>query len=243
MLLTILLIAGLSIVQSLFGVGLLVFGTPLFLLLGFSFHEVLWTLLPASLTISSLQLILDKGVSRNDVLLFAKWAIPGLLFGLLISLFVGVKFKADWAIALLLIFTASLRLLSGSQVWLSSASRKYSRQALVLIGALHGVTNMGGGLLSAFAGAQHSDKYSIRQTIALGYAVFASVQLFTLSVLGYGNISLNVLYSIATAGLIFICIGRLTFRRMAYKSYNILFSAFELICATLLIFKAFGTTI
>ena len=239
MLLTILLIAGLSIVQSLFGVGLLVFGTPLFLLLGFSFHEVLWTLLPASLTISSLQLILDKGVSRNDVLLFAKWAIPGLLFGLLISLFVGVKFKADWAIALLLIFTASLRLLSGSQVWLSSASRKYSRQALVLIGALHGVTNMGGGLLSAFAG----DKYSIRQTIALGYAVFASVQLFTLSVLGYGNISLNVLYSIATAGLIFICIGRLTFRRMAYKSYNILFSAFELICATLLIFKAFGTTI
>jgi uncharacterized membrane protein YfcA len=238
MLLTLLLIAALSVVQSLFGVGLLVFGTPLFLLMGLPFHEVLWTLLPASLTISVLQLTLDKGITREVAFLFAWWAIPGLLLGLLASLLAGVTFKMDWIVATLLIFTASLRLLNGSQAWLSTSSKKYSRQALVLIGVLHGVTNMGGSLLSAYAGAQHNDKYNIRQTVALGYAVFALVQLITLKALEYGSAPLSPFYPAITAGFVFLSIGRLTFHRITYKNYNVLFSAFELLCASLLIFKA-----
>lgn len=36
-----LLILGLSVIQSLFGVGLLLFGTPLFLILGFEYQDAL----------------------------------------------------------------------------------------------------------------------------------------------------------------------------------------------------------
>jgi len=48
-----------SIVQSIFGVGLLLFGTPTFLLLGYSYTETLWLLLPCSVTISLIQVITE----------------------------------------------------------------------------------------------------------------------------------------------------------------------------------------
>ena len=41
--------------QSIFGIGLLLFGTPTFLLLGYNFLEVLNLLLPTSVTISLMQ--------------------------------------------------------------------------------------------------------------------------------------------------------------------------------------------
>ena len=44
-----------SVVQSVFGVGLLVFGTPTLLLAGYSFEETLAYLLPCSMAISALQ--------------------------------------------------------------------------------------------------------------------------------------------------------------------------------------------
>ena len=47
-------------VQSLFGVGLLVFGTPTLLLLGYSFESTIAVLLPASITISFLQVRAGK---------------------------------------------------------------------------------------------------------------------------------------------------------------------------------------
>ena len=47
MALTFLIISVLSIVQSLFGIGLLVFGTPTLLLMGYPFPNTLAILLPA----------------------------------------------------------------------------------------------------------------------------------------------------------------------------------------------------
>ena len=53
------IIALFSIVQSMFGVGLLLFGTPTLLLLEYSYSETLWLLLPCSLTISLIQVVGD----------------------------------------------------------------------------------------------------------------------------------------------------------------------------------------
>ena len=43
-------------IQSIFGTGVLLFGTPLFLIMGYSFHFTLTILLPTSILISLLQL-------------------------------------------------------------------------------------------------------------------------------------------------------------------------------------------
>ena len=55
----VIIIAVFSIVQSIFGVGLLLFGTPTLLLLGYSYSETLWLLLPCSVTISLIQVVND----------------------------------------------------------------------------------------------------------------------------------------------------------------------------------------
>ena len=46
-------------IQSLFGVGVLLFGTPLLLLLGYPFLETLLILLPISASINLLQVLKD----------------------------------------------------------------------------------------------------------------------------------------------------------------------------------------
>jgi len=46
-----------SVIQSVFGVGVLLFGTPLLLLLGYEFVDALGVLLPVSIAISTLQVL------------------------------------------------------------------------------------------------------------------------------------------------------------------------------------------
>ena len=60
MLIEALIISILIFFQSIFGVGLLLFGTPTFLLLNYNFLDTLNILLPISVSISFLQLIYSK---------------------------------------------------------------------------------------------------------------------------------------------------------------------------------------
>ena len=46
-----------SVIQSIFGVGVLLFGTPILLLLGYEFIYALTILLPISIAINSLQIL------------------------------------------------------------------------------------------------------------------------------------------------------------------------------------------
>src|SRR5450759_2257157 len=52
-----LIVAVTSVIQSLFGAGILLFGTPLLLLFGYEFVDVLILLLPISLAINLLQIV------------------------------------------------------------------------------------------------------------------------------------------------------------------------------------------
>ena len=61
----------LIVVQSIFGVGLLLFGTPSFLLLGYDFPNTINILMPVSVLISFLQFsqskISDKSLFLNTI--------------------------------------------------------------------------------------------------------------------------------------------------------------------------------
>ena len=73
-LITILLTA---VVQSIFGVGMLLFGTPILLLLGYSFVDALGIVLPISIAISLLQVI--KHVDYVDTAFYKnvlRYSIP-----------------------------------------------------------------------------------------------------------------------------------------------------------------------
>ena len=99
-----------SIVQSLFGMGLLVFGTPTLLLLGFDFYQTLATLLPASIIISCLQLMENPTIERRFAKHFAVWCLPPLGLSLAALSVYGSAISLELVIGFLLLFFASFQL-------------------------------------------------------------------------------------------------------------------------------------
>lgn len=98
-----------AIIQSLFGVGLLVFGTPTLLLLGYPFADTLAVLLPASLTVSLLQLWKGPKLDRSFVAQFATWCLVPLAAVLAIVLALHLQTSLNLFVALALTIFVFLR--------------------------------------------------------------------------------------------------------------------------------------
>ena len=93
------IIAVLSVVQSVFGMGVLIFGTPTLLLLGYDFTEAICLLVPASFVISLLQVTISRqdweAVSRHLYLIclpgigVGLWIIQGSAMGSWVNILIG----------------------------------------------------------------------------------------------------------------------------------------------------------
>ena len=82
----ILVLIVLIIFQSVFGVGLLLFGTPTFLYFDYSFSETLSLLLPLSFTISLIQYLSSKEKDNNFRYKFNVFTLPVLVISQIIIL-------------------------------------------------------------------------------------------------------------------------------------------------------------
>ena len=97
----ILIITLLAFFQSIFGIGLLLYGTPIFLILGNDFFYSLNILLPVSMVISLMQLKTNKKIFKfNFIKLFTLITLPALIF----TLFLLIKFYESINIKLLVSF-------------------------------------------------------------------------------------------------------------------------------------------
>lgn len=170
-------IAAFSVIQSIFGVGLLVFGTPTLLLLGYEFVPALMYLLPASFAVSFLQVFQARRdrtkIPRQLYLL----CLPAVGAGLWIS---GNNFLGDWwqiLMGLVLIFSAFTRLLPMLGRGLTLFLKRYFGAYHLAMGFLHGMTNLGGAMLTILVGGLYQDKKEIRNTIAYYYIALSSVQM------------------------------------------------------------------
>ena len=76
----------LSIFQSVFGVGLLLFGTPVFLMLDYDFISTLVTILPVSIIISFVQIMHKKNLKKNQIKEFNLNSLPFLFIFLITSI-------------------------------------------------------------------------------------------------------------------------------------------------------------
>jgi len=234
-----LVVVALSVVQSVFGIGLLLLGTPLLILLGMPFEQVLWVLLPASVTVSTLQLALDRGITRGGSFTLIFCALPTLVVGLMVVLGTRLTLKMDSIVGGLLILGGILRLFSGIRRRALEWLKTHDRMALAGIGLVHGLTNMGGGLLSLYSSVRYTTKFEIRQQIALGYAMFAATQLLVLVYAGTATRDRLITAAIlaCAAGVTFVTVGRAVFQRVSSAHYNIHFSLFEIGCGFFLIVR------
>ena len=98
-----------SIVQSIFGVGLLLFGTPTLLIFGYSYDITLWTILPASILISFIQIVGNYNLidSKKNVLFYT---LPALILGLTIIISYEDVIDMKSIVGVALIFVGILKI-------------------------------------------------------------------------------------------------------------------------------------
>ena len=178
-----------SFIQSLFGTGVLLFGTPILLILGYDFFFALSILLPTSVIINILQI---KNSMRNiDIDFYKKmlfYSIPCIIISLyFINL---VKFEIHLYVGIFLLIIV----LKNYNKRLSNFSKiivEHQSIYLIVMGVIHGLTNLGGALLSALVLSNNNLKDNRRSTIAACYLSMGIIQITTLVVTGNKNLFLD----------------------------------------------------
>ncbi|WP_431630105.1 TSUP family transporter [Enterobacter cloacae] len=229
-----------SVIQSIFGMGILVFGTPALLLLGYDFSSVLGLLLPSSVLISFTQLYTCRGgnVERNEIvnMVICAAAVILLLSVIIIS---GVKVNLDILVGLVLIFSAAVRLSVNFRKFIRVRLIKYQRQYVLIMGALHGITNMGGALLALYASTKQREKTAIRAEVSRYYLMFGIIQLLTLVILKPHSLSLSGFMAAPLALFVYWVVGNVLFRRASASVYEGLLTAFIAVYGILVLTKGY----
>ena len=184
----------LIIIQSIFGIGLLLFGTPTFLIIGYDFFNTLNFLLPISITISLLQFLSLKSKSKKIISYFNFYCLPFLVVFLIFALnfkdFLNFKFY----VTIILIISSILALKNNNFFLTKKIIINYKKIFLIFIGVVHGLTNMGGGFLSIFSSLINNNKKYTRHFISYGYLTMGLIQYFILLLLDYKNLDFSKVY-------------------------------------------------
>jgi hypothetical protein len=227
-----------SVVQSIFGVGVLLFGTPLLLLLGYSFVDALGVLLPVSVAISALQVLrhyedVDTKFYKNVLV----YSIP--LVVLFLVVVTSVKINISLVIGPLLIFVALKNFSAVIERTLRSVV-KYERIYLMAMGLVHGMSNLGGSMLTVIIYSKHYPKNKTRVTAAASYATVAICQLATLLSIGSDfTVSFaDKISFIQIAVVMFLLTEEMLYNGIDNEKYSKIFAAFLFASGILLIMKS-----
>jgi len=221
------LIAVLSVVQSFFGMGVLVFGTPTLLLMGYDFISTLGYLLPASFAISLLQ-VLTAGSNRVPISPYLYLlCLPGIGVGLWLA---EASPLASWTNILVggtLLLSALIRFWTPSGKIVAVMLEKHFPIYHLIMGITHGLTNLGGALLAVLASGTSTEKAVIRYTVAHYYLAFSAIQMLVLAtVMGHLNILTANLPAAATSAAVYLLIGNRIFSRTSNPAYNVVLTIF-----------------
>lgn len=187
------LIFALSIFQSIFGIGLLVFGTPAFLLMGYSFFDIINILLPFSITISLLQIVYSEETNKSFQYKLIIYCIPALILSLIFLINYENSINFIILMSLTIIFFSLANLLKDKNKILLNNKLIKTKTSLVLLGLIHGLTNLGGSFLTLIAANISIKKSSIRYNIASGYLILGLVQLLFVNFF-HKDLNLQLLY-------------------------------------------------
>ena len=198
------IIFALIVVQSIFGVGLLLFGTPTLLLLGYDFANTLNILIPVSITISAVQFFKSKVKDRIFIKDYNIFCIPFLIIFLFIALKFNYLFDFRFLVALLLIFSSVLILNKKKFSSFKQMIFKIKNLILIVIGLIHGLTNMGGSFLAIYSTLiSKSIKEVTRYYISYGYLIMGTIQYLMVLFLSYDLLTFNKIYYVFLALIIY----------------------------------------
>lgn len=228
-----------AILQSVFGAGILLFGTPLLLLFGHEFVDVLIVLLPVSLAVNLMQILkhhahIDWAFYRKIVLL----TLPPI--AVFLFLVTHVWINIGLIVGPFLLFIAF-------KEWSAAVGRVIDRLMrqetlyFVAMGVVHGVSNLGGSLLTALVHHKNYPKDVARVTVAACYGTFAVVQLLTLGFFNRQQVDVpvfdNVIY-LTVAVMIFGLIDEAIYSQINAEKFRRIFSLFLALSGVVLIARS-----
>ncbi len=228
----------LTIVQSVFGVGLLLFGTPTLLLLDYSFIETLSCLTPCSIMVSSLQV----HSKWNQIKLYRfnvfYYLLPMVVIGLLIILYIPV-INIYLIIGLMLLLNSFVRLLPSLNESIGNFLAKNFKIGMAIIGLIHGLTNLGGAPLVAITNSIFNKKITIQSNIAYAYLTMALVQVLILIITDEFIFNVIVLFLPFFSGLVYFSVGKYAFDNINELFYKNLMTFFILLYGLFMIYNSF----
>ena len=230
------IIAVFSVVQSIFGVGLLLFGTPTLLLLGYSYSETLWLLLPCSVTISLIQVVNDyKLIEAKKRAVYL--VIPTLVLSLALVVTYANGINITRIVGVLLLLIGVIRFSSKLQALLGSMVKKQIQIYYIIIGVVHGISNMGGGPLSILMSTIYSKKEIIRANVAFIYLILAIFQLVVLSIISNTSLRSEVIWLIPISLVSYIFTSKFISSKINDKKYTFILNVMVLVYGVLAVIK------
>jgi len=196
-----------SVFQSCLGVGLLLFGTPTLIILGYSYVETLWIILPSSIVISLTQVLFDRDLVQAKKSIFLL-TVPALAIGLIIILLSGDLVNVSKIVGIGLLIVASIRQSKVLNAYLSNNISSKTSIYLIFTGLIHGLSNMGGGPLSILMSSLHNSKSVIRVNIAYVYLFFGISQIIILTIFQLNVFEVNYLVFPVVAIMSYFFIGK-----------------------------------
>ena len=227
-----------SFIQSIFGVGVLLFGTPLLMLQGYNFFQAVIVLLPISLLINLSQIVKDH--KSVDIAFYKKIIVYTIPF---IVIFLAVlnetKINIGLLISVLLLFVAAKDFSDRVNNFVNLVVR-HERSYFILMGIVHGLTNLGGPLLTVAVHSKGYEKRTTRATVAASYATFATFQIVTLFFSNFDmEIKLSTIALSMSVGLtMFIVTEKIVYANIDAENYRRLFAAFIFLSGALLFVKS-----
>jgi len=208
-----------SIIQSVVGVGILLFGTPTLLFMGYSYNETLGLILPSSIVVSVLQIISSHHQIeiKKDIYIYT---LPMIILGLVVVLSDVANVDIKKLVGCGLILIGCIRYFQILQHYLNWIIDKYKILYYMVMGIVHGVSNMGGGLLVTLISGVYNDKDTIRSNIAFGYLLFGSIQLSVLFLFSKESIQLESIFLAMLSLSVYLSIGRLLANKINEKKYQ-----------------------
>ena len=221
-----------ALLQSIFGVGVLLAGTPILTLLGYSYFDVLSMTLPTSFFISLIQASkLYNNININllkKALLFTLPIIPiGMVLASHLGNYIGIL------MGFFLILTSYDMIVDF--ILPSDASNNRVSITLIFMGLIHGATNLGGGILPSVVNQKCEFK---EQKLATTAAIYLSFMLIQIILMGFRNYHADVSRSIlcVVVGLFaYILLGKYLFKLIRVEQYKNHLRIFIRIVALLLV--------
>ena len=195
-----------TVIQNIFGVGILVFGTPILLSLDYDLMTTLGILLPSSLLVSLIQIstIKNAGFPSTNALI---QSVCGVVLGAFLLLYFSVPLSVYVVTAVAMLLAGGLRLNLELRDRVYRLLTNPSLNFHFSNGIFHGFSNLGGILLVLRNNLGHDSKNQSLMNTASVYLIYVLSQISVLCLLGNVEIFMNGLMVLPAVGLFSFVLG------------------------------------